>query len=98
LGQAVEARVAVDGTELTVRWAGKLVARHRLAPAGVTEVWDPGHRASAETAALGSNQRRHLHGIEASPELVVPAGRIELGAGDFDVAAPDLHLYEGGEA
>lgn len=61
-GQTVEARVAVDGTELTVRWAGKLVARHRRAEPGVTEVWDPGHRASAETAALASNRRRHLHG------------------------------------
>lgn len=93
LGQTVEARVAVDGSELTVRWAGKLVARHRLATAGVSEVWDPGHRLSAETAALASNRRRHLHVIEAPPGLVVPASRIELGAGDFDVAVPDLRLY-----
>lgn len=34
LGQTVEARLAVDGTELTVSWAGRVVARHRLARAG----------------------------------------------------------------
>jgi hypothetical protein len=26
------------------------------------------------------------------------AGRLDLGAGDFEVAAPDLRVYEGGEA
>jgi len=95
LGQAVETRVAVDSTELVVSWAGSVVARHRFAPAGVSEVWDPTHRSAAESAALASNRRRHLHVITPSIEPAV-SGRLKLGAGDFDIAAPDLTLYEGG--
>lgn len=98
LGQTVEARVAVDATELVVSWAGRVVARHQLARPGVVEVWDRGHRVAAETAALASNRRRHLHVVQRPDELPVSSGRIELGAGDFDVAAPDLTVYEGGEA
>jgi transposase len=99
LGQTVEVRVAVDSTELVVCWAGRVLARHRLARPGVTEVWDPTHRVAAETAALASNRRRHLTVVTpAGPaEPAVAAGRLELGAGDFDVAAPDLRLYEGGQ-
>ena len=92
LGQTVEARVVVDGSELVVSWAGSIVARHRLAPAGVNEVWDPTHRSVAEAAALGSTRRRHLHVI-ATPDQPPASARIELGAGDFDVAVPDLTLY-----
>ncbi len=98
LGQTVEARVAVDATELTVSWAGRVVARHRLAGPGVTEVWDPGHRLDAETAALASNRRRHLHVVTAADPAAASdrAERLELGAGDFEVAAPDLTVYDGG--
>jgi hypothetical protein len=95
LGQTVETRLAVDTTELVVSWAGSVVAQHRLAPAGVSEVWDPTHRRAAEASALASNRRRHLHVIAASTEPSAP-GRLELGAGDFDIAVPDLTLYEGG--
>lgn len=96
LGQLVEARVPVDSTKLTVRWAGAEVARHRLAASGA-DVWDPAHRLAAETAALASNQRRHLRVVEPAQELpAARAARIELGAGDYDIAAPDLTLYEGG--
>jgi len=98
LGQLVEARVPVDSSELTVRWAGTEVARHRLAASG-QDVWDPTHRLAAEAAALASNQRRHLRVVEAAEESpAAPASRIELGAGDYDVAAPDLTLYEGGRS
>lgn len=98
LGQAVETRVAVDATELVVSWAGSVVARHRLASQGVREVWDPTHRRAAETSALASNRRRHLHVVTPPAELAGPAGpgRLELGAGDFDIALPDLTVYEGG--
>lgn len=96
LGQAVEVRVAVDADELTVAWAGKVVARHRLAGPGVTEVWDPTHRSAAETAALASTRRRHLHVVATPDPAPTPAGRLELGAGDFEVAAPDLRVYDGG--
>ena len=98
LGQLVEARVPVDSSELTVRWAGNVVARHRLS-ANDTDVWDPAHRLAAETVALASNQRRHLRVVEPAGELpAARRGRIELGAGDYDVAAPDLTLYEGGRS
>jgi hypothetical protein len=98
LGQLVEARVPVDRDELTIGWAGNVVARHRLAPSDGLDVWDPAHRAAAETAALGSNRARHLRVVTPTEEPAAPApvGRIELGAGDFEVAAPDLTLYEGG--
>ena len=93
--------MAVDATELSVSWAGRLVARHHLAGNGVSEVWDPGHRAAAETAALASNRSRHLHVITTTAEPAEPAGsagRLELGAGDYDIAAPDLTVYEGGRS
>jgi transposase len=96
LGQAVQARVGVDSTELAVSWAGKVVARHRLAPPGTIEVWDPAHRRAAETAAMASTSRRHLR-VVTPPENTSEspsAAQIELGTGDFDVAAPDLRLYE----
>jgi hypothetical protein len=44
---------------------------------------------------LASNQRRHLRVVEATDDP--PEGRINLGAGDYDIAAPDLTLYEGGQ-
>jgi len=98
LGQTVEARVAVDGTELVISWAGTVVARHHLASPGVSEVWDPTHRHSAETAALASNRRRHLHVVAPPGGPSKPAPRrLELGSGDFDVAAPDLRVYDGQE-
>jgi hypothetical protein len=99
LGQLVETRVPVDSNELTIRWASSVVARHRLSPADGVDVWDPAHRATAEASALASNRSRHLRvvtPIEEPPAL--PAARIELGGGDFDVAAPDLTLYEGGRS
>lgn len=100
LGQLVEARVPVDSSELTVSWAGNVVARHRLS-AHDADVWDPTHRLAAETAALASNQRRHLRVVEPAgvdDPPAAPAGRIELGDGDYDIAAPDLTLYEGGRS
>jgi hypothetical protein len=61
-------------------------------------VWDPAHRQLAETAALASTRRRHLHAV-ADTATVVPAspGRLVLPGGDFDVAAPDLARYEHGD-
>jgi len=95
LGQAVEARVGVDNTELVVSWAGRVVARHHLVPGG-GDVWDPTHRAAAETAALASTRSRHLHVVEPAPDQTTTSERLELGDGDFDIAAPDLRVYDGG--
>ena len=97
LGQTVEARVRVDANELVISWAGQVVARHRLAPGG-GDVWDPGHRAAAETAALASTRPRHLHVVEPAPAAPTTQERLELGDGDYDIAAPDLRVYEGGGA
>jgi transposase len=97
LGQTVEVRQAVDAGELTVSRAGKTVARHQLGRPATGDVWDPVHRVAAEAAALASTQRRHLQVVPA-PAAAALAGRLELGAGDFEVAAPDLTVYEGGEA
>lgn len=91
LGQLVEVRKPVDSNEISVRWAGQLVATHWIAVDGRVEVWDPAHRATAEASALASNKRRHLHVVRNNePETAAQVGRIELPGGDFDVAAPDL--------
>ena len=95
LGQTVEARVTVDADELRVSWAGRTVACHRLARPGVVEVWDPTHRRDAEAAALATNRGRHLHVVAAPEASSLPAGRLELGGGDFEVAAVDLTVYDG---
>jgi hypothetical protein len=96
LGQTVEVRQAVDSSVVTVVWAGRQVARH-LVPTDptMTEVWDAAHRVAAETAALNSTRRRHLHIIKPD-DIVVPVGPLHLPGGDFDVAAPDLARYDDG--
>lgn len=97
LGQLVEVRRGVDAAELTIRLAGRVVATHRVATDDTVEVWNPAHRAAAETAALASTRRRHLH-VVADPSTTPPAvGRLELPGGDFDVATPDLGRYDQGD-
>jgi hypothetical protein len=93
LGQLVEARQAVDSDRLEVRYAGRVVATHRLASGDAGEVWDPVHRAQAETAALASTRRRHLH-VVGDAAASSTTGRLVLPGGDFNVAAPDLSRYE----
>ena len=89
LGAMVECRVEVDADELVIRFAGREVARHRLAPSG--EVWDPAHRSRAEAVALGRHRRRALR-LVPPPEDPPPCARLELG-GDYDVEDPDLARY-----
>jgi transposase len=97
LGQLVEARQAVDADRLELRCAGLLVATHQLSDEGSGEVWDPAHRAVAESAALTSTQRRHLHVVDGpAPPATAPA-RLVLPGGDFDVAPPDLSRYRHGD-
>lgn len=90
LGQRVEVRQEVDDTELEIRWAGELVAQHRLATDGTEEVWDGTHFAAAQQAALGRH-RRHL-ALLPTPEATA-APRLALD-GDVDVAPVDLSRYE----
>src|SRR5690606_19497631 len=87
LGQLVEIRRPVDASRFDVRWGGQVVATHTLAPPGTREVWDPAHRRAAEDAALGRSPR-HLHLV--TPPDQAPAERLDLGAGDYDLAVPDL--------
>lgn len=84
LGQLVEVRRPVTDEVLEVRWAGQVIATHRVGTTG-TDVWDPVHRAAAEDQALGRKPARHLHIVDPAS-----APRLELGEGDWDVEAPDL--------
>jgi hypothetical protein len=96
VGQAVEVRVRVDGDDVRIRWAGREVGHHRLAPPGSPDVWDPEHLRQAETAALASTRRRHLRLVTPTEPVLAPACLdLDLGDGDYDVAAPDLTIYAG---
>lgn len=87
LGQRVEIRRGVDCDVVEVRWAGRLVATHRLVAGRHVEVWDPAHRHAAETAAMTDRpQRPVLRLVTSSPE---PAEQLDVGDG-FDVEAVDL--------
>jgi transposase len=97
LGQLVEARQAVDADRLELRCAGRLVATHAVSDEPGGEVWDPAHRAAAESAALASTKRRHLHVVGKPTPPAAASARLVLPGGDFEVAAPDLGRYEHGD-
>jgi transposase len=93
VGQTVEVRRAVGQNTFTVRWAGTIVATHRVAADGIREVWDPNHRRQAERAAL-VRRRRHLTVVpdaviepdrQAEPQLALE--------GDYRVEPADLGRY-----
>ena len=91
LGQLVEIRRGVDSEAFEVRWAGTTVAQHRIAGGDVAEVWADDHRRAAVAEALSRHDRprRHLRAVTDTE-----AARLDLGAGDFDIEAPDLaHRY-----
>lgn len=101
LGQLVEIRRCVDSEVFEVRWAGNTVAQHRLAGGDITEVWAQDHRraAVAETLSRHDRPRRHLRAVNDT--LPVEPERLDLGAGDFDIEAPDLagrYTIDGEEA
>lgn len=90
-GRVVEARQAVASNLLELRFAGRLVATHPIAPAGSEPQWLPEHRAAAEAIALG-RRRRHLRPVaeEVSRDTPLHSVVLELGDGDYDVDDPDL--------
>ena len=95
LGQAVECRVEVDADVLEVRWGARVVACHHLVPAGSAPVWDPAHRAAAESEALG-RARRNLRVVPAlvlTPTPTTTPPCLSLPDGDWDVEVPDLGRY-----
>jgi hypothetical protein len=96
LGQLVEIRRPVDATTFEVRWAGSVIACHTISTGDATEVWADEHRCASVAEALGRHDRRrqrHLHAV-TEPVTVEPAaaaqGRLDLGAGDYDIDEPDL--------
>jgi hypothetical protein len=94
LGQRVEVRQEVDTTRIDIRWAGRLVGSHERPPPGVDVVWDAGHWAAAQAAALGRHrpQLRLVAPDEQPPRTPM---RLEV-PGDYDVAPLDLRRYDVG--
>ena len=89
VGQLVELRRAVDAETFEVRWAGTVVARHRITDQA-REVWAEDHRRASVAEALGRHDRRRQRHLRAVAETDETTGRLELGPGDFDVDTPDL--------
>lgn len=92
LGAMVECRVELGAEVLEVRYAGREIARHRLAPPGTRHVWDPAHRSSAERAALGGGRPKLVVlSTQTQPEPdPATTERLELAGGDYDVDDIDL--------
>jgi transposase len=89
VGQMIEARQPVATTALELRFAGRLVATHRLVAAGSDPQWLPEHRAAAEAIALGRHGR-HLRPVIDVEQPSASIVGLDLGAGDYDVEEPDL--------
>jgi len=89
LGHKVEIRRKVNGTVVEIRLAGRLIATHRLVGGRRVDVWNPEHRAAAETLALGWNSDRPDLRLIANDNEPPTVERLDLG-GDYDVAPPDL--------
>lgn len=101
VGAALTCRVEVDNDELHILWGAKLVARHVLSRGATEPVWDPGHRAAAETMAMGRS-RPHLVVVPPCTDDIddnlrpATTGRLDLGQGDYDIDQPDLAARYGG--
>jgi len=87
-GKVLEVRQPVGSRLLELRFSGQTVALHTVVPPGSAPQWLPEHKAAAEDLALG---RRRLHVLHAGAVAVTcSSGGVDLEAGDYDVAAPDL--------
>ena len=89
LGHKVEIRRKVNGVNVEICLAGRLIATHRLVAGRRLDVWDPVHRQAAEALALGWKTDRPDLRVIADQEEPPVIERLELG-GDYDVAPPDL--------
>jgi len=88
-GKLVEVRQPVGYDVVELRFLGERVALHERAAAGSAPQWLPEHKRAAEAIVLG---RRRL-GVLDTPSRKAPASALrmlDLGDGDYDVAAPDL--------
>jgi transposase len=94
VGQSLEVRLPVDGGIVEILHRGELVVTHRLSAPGSGPVWDPAHRAAAEAIALAPH-RRHLRLVPADAATLEPAApALELGEGDYEVAAIEMSRYD----
>ena len=97
LGQRVEVRQEVGGSSIEIRWAAEHVATHAISSVEGVEVWDAGHFAEAQSAALSRSRGRHLSVVLPDVAPAVIALRLDI-EGDVDVEVPDLARYETGRA
>jgi transposase len=89
----VEARQPVATGVLEIRHAGRLVAEHRLVPAGSEPQWLPEHRAATEAIALGRHDH-HLRAVTSFDAGAAVVRGLDLGGGDFDIEIPDLAMFD----
>jgi hypothetical protein len=87
-GKVIEVRQPVGYDVVELRFLGRIVAIHLLAPPGSDPQWLPEHKTAAERAALGRRRLRPVADVEVAAHAMV--GGVDLGAGDYDVAVPDL--------
>jgi len=87
--KVVEVRQPIGYRVIELRFAGEIVAVHELAAPGSSPQWLPEHKGAAEALVLG---RRVMAAIDAPVLATRSAVALDLGSGDYDVAAPDLSL------
>jgi transposase len=88
-GKAIEVRQPVGYLVLELRFLGRIVAIHTLAPPGSEPQWLPEHKAEAEQLALGRHRLQVVNDLVAVPATAVLGG-VDIGTGDYEVAIPDL--------
>jgi hypothetical protein len=93
VGHIVEARQPVIGGVVEIRFAGRLVAIHRLAAPGSEPQWLPEHRSAAEAIALGRHGR-HLRCVDDDEPVAAAVVELDLGDGDYEVDTPNLDVFE----
>lgn len=88
LNQIVEVRRAVDADTFDVIVGGRIIRTHTISKVRFVDVWHPEDLAAAEAIALGPKPapQRHLSVVEDTDT----GEGINLGDGDYTVAAPDL--------
>ena len=91
LGQRVECRQPLADDVLEIRWAGEVVARHRLGAKSDGDVWDPRHRSETEHLAL-RGRRGHLRLVTDGGASAPAASRLPCFE-DYDVERIDLGRY-----
>jgi hypothetical protein len=94
VGTMVECRQPVDGGILEIRFAGRLVATHALAPHGSEPQWLAEHKAATEAITLGRHGRRLRVVGDEAPTVAAPVSVLDLGDGDYDIDIPDLAVFE----